>query len=70
MILHSSFKSYLNLFERSQYYQKMSRLTELQIEVVPSDTLSVSFALLQGHIRDLLPTGEQMTAYKMDLVLF
>jgi hypothetical protein len=48
----------------------MSRLTELEIEVVPKDTLSVSFALLQGHIRDLLPTGEQMTAYKMDLVLF
>ncbi len=66
MILHSL---YLNPFE-PLYYPKMSRLTELQIEVAPNDSSSVSFALLQGHLRDLLSTSEQMTAYKMDLVLF
>jgi hypothetical protein len=38
--------------------------------VAPNDNTAVSFALLQGHLRDLLPTSEQTTAFKMDLVLF
>lgn len=48
----------------------MSRLTELEIEVTANDNTAVSFALLQGHLRELLETSEQKTAFKMDLVLF
>lgn len=48
----------------------MSRLTDLTIEVVPSDATAVSFALLQGHLKELFSTSEQVTVFKMDLVLF
>jgi hypothetical protein len=48
----------------------MSRLTELEIEVTPNDSTAVSFALLQGHLRELFNTSEQVTVVKMDLVLF
>ena len=48
----------------------MSRLTDLAIEVVPSDSAAVSFALLQGHLRELFNISEQVTVFKMDLVLF
>ncbi len=47
-----------------------SRLTDLQIEVAPSDSTAVSFALLQGHLKEMFNTSEQVTVMKMDLVLF
>lgn len=37
-----------------KYYLKfiiMNCLTDLQIEVTPNDTSSISFTLLQGHLR-------------------
>jgi hypothetical protein len=47
-----------------------SRLTDLEIQVVPSDATAVSFALLQGHLKEMFSTSEQVTVMKMDLVLF
>mgnify|MGYP006958859564 CR=1 FL=1 len=47
----------------------MSRLTDLKLEVDPNDKAVVSFALLQGHIRALMQGSDQITAFKMDLVL-
>lgn len=50
----------------------MSRLTDLQLVIDNSDKASVSFALLQGHIRSLAEEKDEIkiTSFKMDLVLY